>query len=294
MSKTTSKTILITGASSGFGRDTAETLARAGHNVFASMRDVDGKHRDQANELRKQGIAVVELDVSNDTSVDAAVREVLACAGRIDVLVNNAGIASAGVTEAFTADQAKVVFNTNVVGLLRTSRAVLPAMRAQGDGLIINIGSILGRVTFPFFGIYGASKFAVEALTESLRYEVSQLGIDVVLVQPSAYPTNMYVAIQQPADAARASEYGAIGEIPGKMFETFKGMFASANAPDPHDVADAIAKLIATPKGARAARLVVGQPFGADAVNDAVAPIQHRVLEGLKLGALTILAKEAV
>jgi len=106
MSKTTSKTILITGASSGFGRDTAETLARAGHNVFASMRDVDGKHRDQANELRKQGIAVVELDVSNDTSVDAAVREVLAYAGRIDVLVNNAGIASAGVTEAFTAEQA--------------------------------------------------------------------------------------------------------------------------------------------------------------------------------------------
>jgi NAD(P)-dependent dehydrogenase (short-subunit alcohol dehydrogenase family) len=294
MSKTTSKTILITGASSGFGRDTAETLARAGHNVFASMRDVNGKHRDQANALRKQGIAVVELDVSNDALVDAAVREVLARAGRIDVLVNNAGIASAGVTEAFTAEQAKVIFNTNVVGLLRTNRAVLPAMRTQGDGLIINIGSILGRVTFPFFGIYGASKFAVEALTESLRYEVSQLGIEVMLVQPSAYPTNMYAAIQHPADAARTAGYGAVGEIPSKMFETFKGMFASANAPNPHDVAGAIAKLIAMPKGARPARLVIGQPFGADAVNDAVAPIQHRVLEGLGLGALTILAKQTV
>jgi NADP-dependent 3-hydroxy acid dehydrogenase YdfG len=243
--------------------------------------------------LRKQGIVVVELDVSNDTSVDVAVKEVLLRASRIDVLVNNAGIASAGVTEAFTAEQAKLIFNTNVVGLLRTSRAVLPAMRAQGDGLIINIGSILGRVTFPFFGIYGASKFAVEALTESLRYEVSQLGIEVVLVQPSAYPTNMYAAIQQPADAARAAGYGAVGEIPGKMFETFKGMFASANAPNPHDVAGAIADLIATPKGARAARLVVGQAFGADAVNDAAATIQHRVLEGLGLGALTILAKRA-
>ena len=104
------------------------------------------------------------------------------------MLINNAGIASAGVTEAFTADQAKVVFNTNVVGILRTTRAVLPAMRKQRDGLIINIGSILGRVTFPFFGIYGASKFAVEALTDSLRYELSQLGIDVALIQPSAYP----------------------------------------------------------------------------------------------------------
>jgi NAD(P)-dependent dehydrogenase (short-subunit alcohol dehydrogenase family) len=285
------KTILITGASSGFGRDTAETLARAGHTVFASMRDANGKHRSQATDLREQGIAVVELDVSNDSSVDAAVQEVLARAGRIDVLINNAGIASAGVTEAFTADQAKVIFNTNVVGLLRTSRAVLPVMRAQGDGLLINVGSILGRVTFPFFGIYGASKFAVEALTESLRYEVSQFGIEVVLVQPSAYPTNMYAAIQQPADTARAAGYGAVGEIPGKMFETFQGMFA-ANAPDPHDVAASIAKLIAIPKGTRAARLVVGQAFGADAVNDAVAPIQHRVLEDLGLGALTILAKQ--
>ena len=293
MSNKKSKIVLITGASSGFGRDTAETLAHAGHTVFASMRDVNGKHRDQANELRQQGIAVVELDVSDDDSVDAAVKEVLARAKRIDVLVNNAGIASAGVTEAFTAEQANVIFNTNVVGLLRTSRAALPAMRAQGDGLIINIGSILGRVTFPFFGIYGASKFAVEALTESLRYEVSQLGIEVVLVQPSAYPTNMYAAIQHPADTARAAGYGDVGEIPGKMFETFKGLFASAKAPDPHDVAGAIVQLIAAAKGARAARLVVGQAFGADAVNDAVAPIQHRVLESLGLGALSILAKQA-
>src|SRR6185369_7702056 len=117
------------------------------------------------------------------------VENVLAEAGTIDVLVNNAGIGSAGVTEAFTAEQATAIFDTNVIGLLRATRAVLPSMRQQRDGLIINIGSILGRVTFPFFGIYGASKFAVEALTDGFRYELSQLGIDVVLVQPSAYPT---------------------------------------------------------------------------------------------------------
>src|SRR5215813_14642210 len=227
-----SKTILITGASTGFGRDTAETLARAGHTVFASMRNPQAQNRDHAQALRKNGIEIIELDVSSDTSVERAVKEVLARAGRIDVLVNNAGIASAGVTEAFTADQAKVVLNTNIVGLLRTNRAVLPTMRAQGDGLIINIGSILGRVTFPFFGIYGASKFAVEALTDSLRYEVSQFGVDVVLLQPSAYPTNMYATMQQPADTARVAEYGEIAQIPGKMFEAFRGMFASANAPD--------------------------------------------------------------
>jgi NADP-dependent 3-hydroxy acid dehydrogenase YdfG len=264
-----SKTILITGASSGFGHTTAETLAGAGHKVFASMRDLDTKNREHAQELRQQGIAVIELDISSDASVEHAIKEVLADAGRIDVLINNAGIASAGITEAFTADQAKVVFNTNIVGLLRTNRAVLPTMRARGDGLIINIGSILGRVTFPFFGIYGASKFAVEALTDSLRYEVSQFGIDVVLVQPSAYPTNMYAAMQQPADTARVADYGDIAQIPGKMFEAFRGLFASANAPDPHNVATNIAKLIAAPKGVRPVRVVVGQAFGADAVNNA-------------------------
>jgi NADP-dependent 3-hydroxy acid dehydrogenase YdfG len=281
-----SKTILLTGASSGFGRITAKALAHAGHKVFASMRDPNAKNRDHAQELRERGIAVVELDISSDTSVDHAVKEVLADAGHIDVLINNAGIASAGITEAFTADQAKVVFNTNIVGLLRTNRAVLPTMRARGDGLIINIGSILGRVTFPFFGIYGASKFAVEALTDSLRYEVSQFGVDVVLVQPSAYPTNMYATILQPADAARVADYGDIAQIPGKMFEAFREMFASANAPDPRDVAATIAGLIAAPKSARPPRIVVGQAFGADAVNEAVAPIQQQVIETLGLGSL--------
>jgi NAD(P)-dependent dehydrogenase (short-subunit alcohol dehydrogenase family) len=285
-----SKTVLITGSSTGFGRDTAETLARAGHTVFASMRNPQAQNRDHAQALRKNGIEIVELDVSNDTSVERAVNEVLARTHRIDVLVNNAGIASAGVTEAFTPDQAKVVFNTNVVGLLRTSRSVLPAMRQQGDGLIINIGSILGRVTFPFFGIYGASKFAVEALTDSLRYEVSQLGIDVVLVQPSAFPTPMYTTIQQPADSDRAAAYGAVGEIPGAMFQHFTTTFQAPNAPNPHDVAEAIAKLVAQPKGSRPARTVVGAAFGSDIVNEQTAPVQAHVVETLGLSHLAKVA----
>jgi NADP-dependent 3-hydroxy acid dehydrogenase YdfG len=153
--------ILITDGSAGFGYDTAEILKRAGHNVFASMRDPQGKNREHADALRRQRIDVVELDVSSEASVGRAVNEVLARSNRIDVLVNNAGVAWAGLAEAFTVYQAKVMFNTNVVGLLHTTRAVLPAMREQGDGLIINIGSILGRATFPFLAIYGASKFAV-------------------------------------------------------------------------------------------------------------------------------------
>ena len=284
------KTILITGASSGFGRDTAETLAKAGHQVYASMRNISDRHSVVANELKNLGIKVVELDVTDDASVDRAVAAVLKDAGKIDVLINNAGMASAGVSEAFTADQAKVLFNTNVVGVLRTTRAVLPAMRAAKDGLIINVGSVLGRVTFPFFGIYGASKFAVEALTDSFRLELSQLGVDVVLVQPSAYPTNMYSAIQQPADTAIAASYGEVAAIPGKMFETFMGMFAADNAPNPHDVPVAIANLIAQAKGSRAARTVVGQSFGTDALNAATSPVQQGVVEALGLGHLATLA----
>src|SRR5215467_15548556 len=257
-----SKTILITGASSGFGRDTAETLRHAGHSVYASMRGAQGKNREAAGALRKLGVKTVELDVSDDTSVEAGVKTVLAEAGQIDVLVNNAGIASAGVTEAFTTEQAKAIFDTNVIGLLRVTRAVLPSMRRQRDGLIINIGSILGRVTFPFVGIYGASKFAVEALTDSIRLEVSQLGIDVVEVQPGAYPTSLYSSIQRPADVDITKSYGEVGQIPDAIYRTFTSMLQGKDAPKPHDIAEAVAKLVGQAKGSRSARTVVGTAFG--------------------------------
>ena len=278
-----SKTILITGASTGFGRDTAETLARAGHTVFASMRVPKVKNRRYADTLQAKGIEVVELDVTNNQSVDQAVAAVVAKAGRLDVLINNAGVASAGVSEAFTDEQATALFDVNVIGLHRVTRAVLPTLRAQKDGLIINIGSVLGRVTLPFFGIYGASKFAVEALTDSLRYEVSQLGIDVALVQPSAYPTQMYGSAAQPADTIRAAEYGEVGEIPGVMFQQFMTMLESSDAPKPHDIAEAISALIDTPKGTRPARTVVGTSFGADTLNDVTAPVQAGAVKGFGL-----------
>jgi NAD(P)-dependent dehydrogenase (short-subunit alcohol dehydrogenase family) len=281
-----SKTILITGASSGFGRDTAETLHRAGHTVYASMRGVQGKNREAAEALRKLGIKTVELDVSDDASVEAGVENVLAEAGKIDVLVNNAGIASAGVTEAFTTEQAKAIFDTNVIGLLRVTRAVLPSMRRQHDGLIINLGSILGRVTFPFVGIYGASKFAVEALTDSLRYELSQLGVEVVEVQPSGYPTNFFTNLQSPASTEVTKSYGEVGEIPEAMVKTLTASLEGKDAPDPHDVAEAIAKLVGQSKGSRAARTVVGEPFGSDKANEDVAPLQAKVVEALGLSHL--------
>lgn len=281
------KIIIITGASSGFGRDTAVTLAAAGHQVFAGMRDMNGRNQEVADALKTKGITPVALDVTCESTTRAAIQTVLEkSGGRIDVVINNAGIASAGVSESFTPEQLRDLFEVNVFGIQRVMRAVLPTLRKQGDGLIINTGSILGRVTFPFFGLYGASKYAVEAMTDSYRYELSQLGVDVVLVQPSAYPTNMYAAMQQPAEAGIATSYGEVGAIPSKMFETFMGMFAAENSPNPHDVAAAIATLVVTPKGQRPDRVVVGQAFGSDAVNVAVAPVQRQVVDGLGLGAL--------
>src|SRR5882724_9327827 len=285
-----SKTILITGASSGFGRDTAETLFRSGHTVYASMRNAQCKNREAAEALRKLGIKTVELDVSDDASVEAGVNKVLAEAGKIDVLVNNAGIASVGVTEAFTAEQAKVIFDTNVIGLLRVTRAVLPSMRQKRDGLIINIGSVLGRVTFPFFGIYGASKFAVEALTDSFRYEVSRLGVEVVAVQPSGYPTNFFNSIQTPAGTEVTESYGEVGQIPDVMFKSFMSRFEGENAPNLHDVAQAVAKLVGQSKGSRAVRTIVGEAFDADTINADVAPIQAKAVGALGLGHLETIA----
>jgi NAD(P)-dependent dehydrogenase (short-subunit alcohol dehydrogenase family) len=281
-----SKIILITGASSGFGRDTAETLHRAGHTVYASMRGVQGKNREAAEALRSLGLETVELDVSDDASVEAGVKNVLAQAGKIDVLVNNAGIASAGVTEAFTTEQAKAIFDTNVIGLLRVTRSVLPSMRQKRDGLIINIGSILGRVTFPFVGIYGASKFAVEALTDSLRYEVSQLGVEVVEVQPSGYPTNFFTNLQSPASTEVTKSYGEVGQIPDAMVKSLTSTLEGKDAPNPHEVAEAIVKLVGQAKGSRAARTVVGASFGSDKANEGVAPLQAKVVEALGLSHL--------
>jgi NADP-dependent 3-hydroxy acid dehydrogenase YdfG len=134
------RTILITGTSSGLGRETAERLASDGYRVFAAMRDIANRNRSHADALRSQNIGVVELDVTDDGSVDRAIASILAETGKINVLVNNAGMASVGVTEALTADQAKANFDTNVIGLLRVTRAVLPSMRREREGLIINMG----------------------------------------------------------------------------------------------------------------------------------------------------------
>lgn len=277
-----SKTILITGTSNGFGKDAAITLAAAGHKVFATMRDKNGRNQPAANELRAKGIDVLELDVTSDASVDAAFAELYKkTSGKLDVVINNAGVFAQGLSETYTPNQVRNMFEVNVFGVQRVTRAALPEMRKQKSGLVVNIGSILGRVTIPFIGLYGASKFAVEAMTESYRYELSQLGIDIVLVQPSAYPTGLYSATLQSDDPARAAEYGDVAALPGAFAEWLSGMFAGADAPDSHDIAKALVELVDTPAGKRAERVLVGAGYGAEAVNAAVLPIQGGMINAI-------------
>ncbi len=280
-----SKTILVTGTSSGFGKDTAETLAKAGHKVFATVRGIRGKSATVANELQSNGIEVLEMDVQDNVSVDAAIKSMLQKSGdKLDVVVNNAGRMVQGISEAITIEQTQTMFDVNVLGVQRVLRATLPSLR-RSKGLVINIGSILGRVTIPFLGLYGATKFAVEALTESYRNELSQLGVDVVLVQPSAYPTGLYAHLEAD-DKSRDAEYGAIAQIP-KDFGAFIGnLFSGPDAPNPHDVSETVLKLVDTAAGHRPSRVVVGNPFGADAVNAATAPIQASMIKGIGMDGL--------
>src|SRR4029453_15793927 len=177
-----------------------------------------------------------------------------------------------------------------VIGLLRVTRAVLPSMRQKRDGLIINIGSIFGRVTFPFFAIYGASKMADEALTDNLRYQVSDLGIGVGGGQRGGSPTNFFPSFQTPAGTDVTKSYGEVGRIPDAMFKTFMSMFEGKDAPNPHDVAETVANLVGQSKGSRATRTVVGAAFGSDKANEDLAPVQAKVVEALGLSHLEKIA----
>ncbi len=183
--------VLITGCSSGIGAETARRFARAGYQVFASVR-----RPERAAPLRAEALAAgwaletPTLDVNRDDSVDAAVQQVLtATGGRLDVLVNNAGYYCHGPLEETSPDELRAQLETNVVGVLRVTRAVLPAMRARGEGAIVNLSSISGLVVLPLVGSYHASKYAVEALTEALRYEVGPFGIRVTAVEPGPIAT---------------------------------------------------------------------------------------------------------
>src|SRR4051812_43864277 len=178
------KTVLITGCSSGIGHATAEHLAGRGYDVYATAR-----RPESIDDLREHGCRTLALDVTDEQSMTSAVAEVEQAEGAVDALVNNAGYSQSGAAESVKMDDVRRQFETNVFGLLRMCQLVLPGMRRQGFGRIVNISSMGGKVVFPGGGMYHATKFAVEALSDAMRFEVEGFGVDVAIVEPGLIRT---------------------------------------------------------------------------------------------------------
>ena len=283
------QTILVTGSTSGFGRLTVETLARQGYRVFAGMRAAAGKNAPAAEELRalaqreQLALHIVEIDVTDDASVERAIAAIIETSGRLDVVVNNAGVSYSGPLEAFTLEQVRQQFEINVFSVLRVNRAALPQMRKQGSGLLLQIGSIAGRLGMPFLGLCGATKFALEGLTESYHYELAPFGIDAAILEPGTFPTTISANRQVAADAERFTLYQA-------GIDAFTAPFyaenRSATPPDPQEVADAVARVIAQPAGERPLRTIVAtvaQRQAPQALNEAATQAMHSFLEALHI-----------
>ena len=255
------KSILITGCSSGFGRLMAEDYARKGATVFATMRNLP---RPEAEELQTLAASenldlhVIEIDVTDDAQVAAGVAEAERIAGGgLDVLVNNAGIGISSPVEVQDMEATQLIFDTNVFGCHRMARAVLPGMRAKGAGLIVPISSQLGRVIVPYAGHYSATKFALEAMSEQLAYELVPHGIEVAIIEPGGYPTEVWVNrnIYSGQLKERAAEIHTSGypQVVARMGEED----GTTRTADPMDVPNAIAAIIAMPPGTRPLRTPV-------------------------------------
>ncbi len=282
------KIVLITGTNSGFGWLTAQSVAAFGHQVYATMRDTDGKNSEKAKALSAiENITVMDVTLTDDESVKHFIDTIIANEGTIDVLVNNAGFSMSGVAESFTTPDVQAVFDVNVFAPWRLIKQVLPAMRKQADGLIINVTSGFGRVSFPFAAVYSASKFGLEGLSEGLHYELRPLGVDVAIVEPGAFPTEMSQKTRPASDTSVFEGYGVIAEIPNKMMTAIGGLIQTHN-PNPQDVADAIVKLIGSEKGKRPLRTVVDQITGEyiEAANQAIAAQYEKGLTLFGMGEL--------
>lgn len=279
------KSILITGTSSGFGRLMAESFARAGAKVFATMRNLP---RPEAEELRRLGasedldITVLELDVLSDEQVESAVREAeRQSGGALDVLINNAGIGISGPVEVQDMEATRLIFDTNVYGPHRLARAVLPAMRERGAGQIIQVSSQLGRVIVPYSGHYSPTKFALEAMSEAMAYELVPHNIDVTIVQPGGYPTEVWLnrniytgALKERAEQEHLSGYP---QVVARMGEED----GSGRSADPMEVPRAIAGLIESPAGTRPLRVPVHPgPKPQIPINEVSARVQQEWLGG--------------
>jgi NAD(P)-dependent dehydrogenase (short-subunit alcohol dehydrogenase family) len=283
------KVVLITGTSSGFGRLIAKTLARKKYRIFATMRDVRGRNAAVAREIAELAkgeslsLKTLELDVTNDSSVEGAVSKVVLECGRIDVLVNNAGFGIMDLAETVTTTQARRQFDTNFFGAVRMNRAVLPAMRRQQSGLLLHVSSGGGRLAIPGMGLYCASKFAMEALAEVYRYELASQGIDSVIIEPGAYATPIMAKLERGEDPKRKTGYGEMAEVPEKL----KARIGNSRG-NPQEIADAVLRIIETPAGQRQLRYRVGPGGpGVQRINTVTDEVQAQMLEAFGITAET-------
>lgn len=232
-----SKVALVTGASSGIGEATAVKLKSLGYSVYAAARRTD-----RMRSLANAGIHVLALDVTDDASMQAGIKEVISRSGRIDVLVNNAGYGSYGTVEEVPLDEARAQFDVNVFGAARLIQLVLPHMRAQGSGCIVNITSMGGKIHTPLGAYYHGTKFALEAISDCLRMEVKPFGIDVVVIEPGGIKTE-WAGIA--ADKLRAvSGKGAYASQAHAMAESMVGEASRKRQSPPELIADTIAKAV--------------------------------------------------
>jgi short-subunit dehydrogenase len=280
------KKILITGCSSGFGFQAAKYLAEKGHHIYATMRNTNSSNKEAAENLKKYAaeknlkIEVIDLDVTSDESVKAAMTKI----PTVDVLINNAGRGFGGPIEAFSAAECLAQLDLNIVGNIRMAKAVLPGMRAQKSGLIIQLSSIAGRLAVPGFGIYHASKWGVEGLSEAMRYELAPLGIDVAIVEPGPFATNFFPSLIIAKDEDIAKAYEHVAAFSAEFGSKTQAAFEDENAPtDPKIVVQLFEVLINAPADSRPLRNVAGLDFGARSINDAVEPLRKGVLDAFQL-----------
>ncbi|KAI9039224.1 putative short chain oxidoreductase/dehydrogenase [Aspergillus affinis] len=253
----------ITGGSSGFGYQLSLHALAAGHNVIATVRNTT-KSADAVNGIESRGGKVIELDVTNAETVPDVVKKAESIYGRVDVLVNNAGYSLLGAIEDISDDEALAQFNTNFLGPLRLIRSFLPSLRAQGNGTIVNVSSIAGQNALPSCGLYASSKFALEALSESLAQEVAPFNISVLIVEPGGFRTNFLSAVQK-TETSLSEPYrgGPVDEMLGK--------FESAQGKQPGDAEKAAARIFGAVTGEGVGGELKGRvlrlPLGPDCVN---------------------------
>lgn len=285
--------IVITGASSGFGALTARALAQAGHTVYASMRETLGRNAPQVQDaalyaqLHQVDLRTVEMDVTSSDSVEAGIAQVIREAGRLDVVIHNAGHMSFGPAEAFTPEQFAQLYDTNVLSTQRVNRAALPYMRQQGSGLVLWVSSSSARGgTPPYLAPYFAAKAAMDSLAVSYAGELTRWGIDTTIVVPGAFTkgTNHFVHSGTPADSERAAEYHT-GPYAGVPEQSLKGL--AALEPEDADVADvarAIVDIVDMPVGRRPFRCHVDpSQDGAEVVNAMADRVRAEMLRRIGL-----------